>query len=305
MKLSVIIPVYNVAPYITKCLESVYFQDVDKGDYEIIIVNDGSTDNSLSIVKKTIVNWENVKLIDQSNGGLSCARNSGLDCAIGDYVWFVDSDDWIESNSLKRIFCQLNDLDIMMLEFSNVIHSVKYPNSYRVEHSGVLYKGTDILKQRNPQCAVQFYILNRAFLNLHHLKFKVGIYHEDSLFTPMALYYAKKIVFDHIPVYCYLHREGSIMHSYNAIKHCNSLIEVIKELNRFVNSEVEDNAKVLLYNRIASATGGFIKYWISLNRKEKLQVLSDLRNIHCLNEYVRKSGRQKIYVALLLLKLYR
>ena len=106
MKLSVIIPVYNVAPYIAKCLESIYFQDVDKGDYEIIIVNDGSTDNSLSIVKKTIVNWENVKLIDQSNGGLSCARNSGLDCAIGDYVWFVDSDDWIESNSLKRIFCQ-------------------------------------------------------------------------------------------------------------------------------------------------------------------------------------------------------
>lgn len=305
MKLSIIIPVYNVAPYIAKCLESVYLQDVDKGDYEIIIVNDGSTDNSLSIVRKTIADWENVKLINQANGGLSCARNSGLDCAIGDYVWFIDSDDWIESDSLRRILGQLNDLDIMMLEFSNVIHSVKYPNSYRIEHSGVLYKGIDILKQRNPQCAVQFYILNRAFLNLHHLKFKVGIYHEDSLFTPIALYYAQKIVFDDIPVYCYLHREGSIMHSYNTMKHCTSLIVVIKELNRFVSSEVEDGAKILLYNRIASVTGGFIKYWISLSRKEKLQILPSLKNIHCLNEYVRKSGRRKTYVALLLLKLYR
>ncbi len=95
-KYSIIIPVYNVEKYIKKCLDSVFSQ-TDK-DFEVIVVNDGTKDNSMDIVKKY-----DVKIINQKNQGLSAARNLGFEVAKGDYLWFVDSDDWLRDNSLAEV----------------------------------------------------------------------------------------------------------------------------------------------------------------------------------------------------------
>ena len=104
MKLSIVIPVYNVEKYVNRCLLSVLNQKVSSNEYEIVIVNDGSTDSSLSIVEEMIESYNNVILVSQENAGLSAARNRGLLLAKGDYIWFVDSDDWIDDDSLISIF---------------------------------------------------------------------------------------------------------------------------------------------------------------------------------------------------------
>lgn len=93
--LSIIVSVYNAEKYLETCLESLLNQDIDKSMYEIICVNDGSTDGSFAILKEYEKQYDNVVLIDKENEGVSIARNIGLEKARGDYVWFIDADDWV------------------------------------------------------------------------------------------------------------------------------------------------------------------------------------------------------------------
>ena len=103
MKISLIVPVYNVEKYIEKCLLSCLKQDIPQSDYEIIVVNDGSPDSSLAIAERIAAAATNIIIVSQKNGGLSAARNTGLKIAKGDYIWFIDSDDTIKENCLKSI----------------------------------------------------------------------------------------------------------------------------------------------------------------------------------------------------------
>lgn len=102
MKLSIIIPTYNVQDYLERCISSCLNQNIDINSYEIIVVNDGSQDKSLSIAQKLAAVYNNISIISQSNAGLSAARNKGLSLAQGEYVWFIDADDAIKTNSLKK-----------------------------------------------------------------------------------------------------------------------------------------------------------------------------------------------------------
>lgn len=115
IKLSLVIPMYNVELYIEKCLNSCINQDLSSNEYEIIIVNDGSKDTSLSRAEAIARKHNNIKIISQENGGLSSARNTGLKNAKGEYIWFIDSDDWIEPNVLKNLYqiASHNNLDIL------------------------------------------------------------------------------------------------------------------------------------------------------------------------------------------------
>lgn len=101
--LSIIVPVYNVEKYLRDCLDSLLMQDLSENEYEIICVNDGSTDSSPAILDEYAEKHANVRVIHKQNGGVSSARNRGLVEAIGEYVWFVDSDDCIASNCLKYL----------------------------------------------------------------------------------------------------------------------------------------------------------------------------------------------------------
>ena len=122
MKLSIVIPMYGVEKYIEKCLMSCINQDVNLGqDYEIICINAGSKDKSAEIAKQIAVDYEGVQVIDQENGGLSVARNNGLRMAKGDYVWFVDSDDWIEENCISSIIKALSSFPDMLTIQCNLV----------------------------------------------------------------------------------------------------------------------------------------------------------------------------------------
>ena len=108
MFLSFIVPVYNVEKYLPECLDSLLNQDIPHEDYEIVCINDGSTDGSLEILREYEKLHPNVHVIDQANGGVCMARNAGLDAAKGEYIWFVDADDWVSPNCLHEIRKQLD-----------------------------------------------------------------------------------------------------------------------------------------------------------------------------------------------------
>jgi len=149
MILSIIVPVYNVEQYVEKCLLSCIRQDIAMDEYEIIVVNDGSLDRSYEIVLDYAIRYDNIWVINQVNQGLSSARNVGFQKAKGEYVWFVDSDDWIEENCLGRICSYLRDgLDILQLQYRLVYHAknkfVKASNQGGEPTAG---RFSDILKE--------------------------------------------------------------------------------------------------------------------------------------------------------------
>ena len=111
MKFSVIVPVYNVEAYLEQCLESLKVQDY--GDLEVVCVNDGSTDRSREILAEWEARMPQMRVIDRENGGLSAARNTGLEAATGDYVVFVDSDDWVESTMLGTLATAIDNEDMV------------------------------------------------------------------------------------------------------------------------------------------------------------------------------------------------
>ena len=117
-RLSIIVPVYNVEKYIERCLLSLLNQDIPKSEYEIIVVNDGTPDNSADIAQSIADKNENIIVIHRENGGLSAARNTGMEHVHGEYVMFVDSDDYIEPNVLASIFKSANSGNVDMLAFS-------------------------------------------------------------------------------------------------------------------------------------------------------------------------------------------
>ncbi len=117
--LSIIIPVYNAEKYLAECLDSCLNQDIPAEDYEIICVNDGSTDGSAEILERYAREHSNVRFITQPNGGVSVARNTGIDAARGEYIWFVDADDLIQRNCLAGLRRRLGEAPVDKLSFGH------------------------------------------------------------------------------------------------------------------------------------------------------------------------------------------
>ena len=115
MKLSYIVPVYNVEAYLDKCLRSLYNQSLELADFEVVIINDGSSDSSIEIIEKYRTLYQNITLIEQENQGLSVARNNGINHAKGDYILCVDSDDFLIQDSISNLLQKAIDLNLDVL----------------------------------------------------------------------------------------------------------------------------------------------------------------------------------------------
>ena len=233
MLLSIIVPIYNVEQYIYKCISSIVNQNVSSELYEIIVVNDGTKDNSINIIKNNFPS-AGIIFIDQENQGLSEARNNGLKISKGEYVWFIDSDDWIENNALKDILPLLHNFDI--LSFLSYYSNGKEEEITNIEMQSLSSNGDYICCNRFYHQA-QLYIYKKHYLIDKKLHFCQGIYHEDSEFTPRALYQATNVYFYPKPVYHYLLRENSITTTTSA-KRCYDLKHVISNLYYFSENSV-------------------------------------------------------------------
>lgn len=177
MFLSMIIPVYNTGKYLKECLDSCVKQDISSDEYEIICVNDGSTDNSLQIIEDYASRFSNIKLINQKNGGVSRARNTAIDCAEGDYVWFIDSDDIIKENCLGKLKSVINTEHCDLLLFRLFDFNEQLPE----EQKKSFVAGN--IKSNNPGQGIYCRLFKRRTIQSNNLRYADGVaYAEDTLF---------------------------------------------------------------------------------------------------------------------------
>lgn len=251
MIISLVLPVYNVEKYLGRCLDSCLDQNIPNDQYEIIIVDDGSSDASGQIGKDYENKFENVILIQQENKGLSGARNTGLDHAKGKYVWFIDSDDWIEPNILSDIIKNMEEAkaDTMVVNFykidqNDIISSSASENlDYQDIHT---YSGTEYFKKRAGDFLNSWrYISNTAFLRKNNLHFYEGIVHEDNEHTPKLLYHAKRVLTYNKPIYAHLIRSGSIMTTFNP-KKIDSWYKIFDSMKKF-RYQIPENSEFRIY----------------------------------------------------------
>lgn len=224
IKLSFIVPIYNVAPYLRMCVASLLSQDYPKEQYEIILVDDGSTDSCPEICDEYEKMFDNIRVIHQLNAGLSTARNNGIEIARGEYVCFVDSDDYWQRNVLSALMNQIerDNLDVLRFKYQYVKDNGEvfnpYKRDYRLDndYSAEPTDGVTFLNTRmNTQCYAVMFIFRRDLIysrlsSLGSCLFTEGIYFEDTDWTPRMLSRAKRVASTNEVVYNYLVRRGSI-----------------------------------------------------------------------------------------------
>lgn len=220
-QLSIIIPIYNVGRYLQECLDSISHQITE--NVEVILVNDGSTDNSGEIASSFQRSNKNVVLIEQENRGLSAARNTGLNAAQGEYILFLDSDDYLAPDTVGALLDILKGKELDLLLFAG--YEVYYDGEKIVEKKPFGYSIDDISGQSGLEmfCRLQqngeysscvvLQCAKRSFLNANHIRFYPGILHEDHLYTFYVFMHARKCGVISNKYYCYRQRAGSIMYS--------------------------------------------------------------------------------------------
>lgn len=261
MFISVIVPVYNVEKYLDKCMASLLNQHY--AGMEIVIVDDKSTDGSLSIAKE-YEKYENVKVISkEKNSGLSDSRNIGIQEACGQYIMFLDSDDYVEKDCILKIHeivKEENEPDIVYFGYceeyedtneKNIRYGYVSPQNHA--YTGEEFAFTE-LRQRNLYAAACFGVYKRELIIGNELFFESGILHEDELWTPQVILNADKVYTSDYVFYHYLRRRGSITRSGDKTKHgkdmlyiCKRLDEVSKEIKNPELKKYMDNHIAMLY----------------------------------------------------------
>ena len=281
--LSIIVPIYGVEQYLRKCVESLLAQDYE--GYEIVLVDDGSPDACPKICDEYAAAHENIRVVHRENGGLSAARNSGIEIAQGEYLMFVDSDDYIEPNVLKELItrAECDNLDLLRYNYRNVnehydeFHPNKDPKR-DVDYSDSVTNGEDFLNNRlGPGCYAWQFVIKRELLE--DCIFKEGIYFEDTDWTPRMLLKAKRLASTSMVVYNYLWREGSItlpdnpQKRYKVLRDKIALIRGFKEQSKLVQNKS-------WFTRMTSFTAMTILSMLSaMSSPERTSYLKELKSL--------------------------
>lgn len=246
--ISLILPAYNVESYIENCITSCESQDLPHDSYEIIIVNDGSTDTTSSKIECFSKLYKNIRILNQENSGLSMARNNGVEIANGKYIWFIDSDDTISTNCLANLVKVIEEFDLDALTVGpSIAFKKEFPESFNISDDvSVIYNGKDyILNSGKFVVGAWCYIFKKSFWVRNNLSFYPGITFEDTQLMAYALSKASKVAaLTKFSCYNYIQRSGSIMNSaltkhklFSTVVIVNSHINYAKE---FVDSDLKD-----------------------------------------------------------------
>lgn len=265
IKLSIIVPIYGVEQYLRKCVDSLLNQDIPSSEYEIILVDDGSPDTCPQICDEYAAAHENIRVVHRENGGLSAARNSGIEVSRGEYIMFVDSDDYIEPNVLSGLFAQMerDRLDVLRYRLQYVNPQYEVYNPYKIDpfngndYSEVPTDGVSFLNSRmNTQCYAWAFIVKQSLIvdsresivDRQDCIFTEGIYFEDTDWTPRMLCKANRVASTSTVVYNYLMREGSITNAVNRSKQKKVLDDKMRLITTLQQQAV-DLQKCGRYNR--------------------------------------------------------
>jgi glycosyltransferase involved in cell wall biosynthesis len=221
MKLSIIIPVCNVEKYIGPCLESIYRQGLSDGDFEVIVVNDGSTDNSMKVVEDIRLHHHNIQIIHQDHAGPSVCRNEGMEMAKGEYVLFVDSDDLLMDNGLTVLLKKALDTsaDMVVADFMRLnddeitsVYDSQVTDSQVVDKTGLDYYVEDY--DPGVGSFIWRILYKRTFLNENHIRLEPGVYYEDIPFLQECYLKAQRVIGVHLLYYIYRIRQRSCTYSF-------------------------------------------------------------------------------------------
>ena len=276
MRLSIIIPVYNVEEYVQTCIMSCINQDIPLDQYEIIALNDGSTDSSLDVVKRLAERYPNIKVYSHQNQGPSVTRNAGIDLASGDYIWFVDSDDTIEYNCLQRILNEADGADMLAFgckdfKDGNLVGEFHYT----IDGEGFTGPGFVVAASSHFMHGVPFYLFRREFLLNTKLKFYPGIYHEDTEFLVRIF---MEVALMRVSSGSYYHRSmryGSITRSVNPKRAFDAV---------FVARRVDDHIRS---KQLQSSERRAMQYLVPMIINNSLDAISN-----CSAEDVKKYNSQ-------------
>lgn len=311
MKLSIIVPIYNVALYLRKCVDSLLAQDIS--NYEIILVDDGSTDDSSTIADEILNDFRfsplasrlEMRVIHQENAGLSAARNMGIDAAQGDYILFVDSDDYLQPNTLGTLLEQAerDNLDVLRFRYQNVKESgeVFIPHEgmkgdYN-DYSNIPTDGLSFLTDRvGIQCYAWQFIVKRSIV-IQEL-FTPGIYFEDTDWTPRMFLRAERVASTDLIVYNYLWREGSITLSQKDTtklhKQVQDKIELLRKLKKWGNQVSDRRWFDGMISGLVINLVGIIARHFYIERNKYIRQLKELNILPITTYHIAPRAHKKV-----------
>lgn len=284
-KVSIIIPIYNVAEYLPRCIESVLNQD--SIDLEVLLINDGSTDSSGEICNAYAKKDVRIRVFHQENSGVSAARNKGIDNSLGDWITFVDADDWIKPNSIQEIINNNNNIDsdyiiaksFIVRDGQAVIE--RYPFSNNLLNKK--HKGTDLIIQsiygRGSVCGL---IYSRVFLKNNKIKFPLNLKNgEDSIFCTICSIYGEKISFSDSHFYNVYERDVSASRGNWTFDRVLNMTKNISYINQYIekHNNLAQEAVYIL---------NFSKYSVLSNMYNSFSDSFTIKNYFILREEVKK-----------------
>ncbi len=308
MKLSIIIPVYNVEDFLSVCLDSVVMQSVPMMSYEVIIINDSSPDQSLAVAEKYQAQYPQIKIISQENGGIAAARNTGMKAATGDYILLLDSDDFYSVDffaDLYQVIEEYSSPDLIMFDFNyfysqdnlhEPVHQV-----FNAEHIESM-TGKDVLAQilsKEPLFSWYpwRYAIKRKMIEANDLFFVKNRNYEDMMWTPLLYLHADQVVYLEIPAVEYrLQRPGQIT---GTISYKNLVDPIFaptylkgKMNSLHVSAELEN--KILRNTANKYFTAPFYAGYLTTN--ERMQLIHVLIDNKDLLNYTSSSLSKMVYV---------
>ena len=292
-KFSIIIPVYNVEEYIDKCLESVFNQT--EKDFEVIVVNDGTKDNSMSIVEKYPV-----KIINQKNQGLSAARNHGVEKAQGDYLIFLDSDDYWNKDLLKEINKSLkNNPDVVRFQiqetYENSSEKKAFPEESFTGKNGV--EAFDAISKYHFVENAWCYAIKRSYYLKEKFEFKKGTIHEDFGLIPLVIIKANLVNSISYIGYNYVQRTNSIMSNKNYDKTKKKVSDFYNHYH-FLLKEIDKTTINSTYFKSFIANSLILKI-TELNNKDYHKYLKQLKKDKVFDQLLTNTKARKIKKILL------
>lgn len=240
IELSIIIPVFNDEKHIERCIRSVLEQDICANRYEVIVVNDGSYDGTQSIVKRIQGGKKNLTLINTENQKLGAARNTGLKYAIGKFILYVDSDDYLRSNVLGRLLDEVenNNLDILFADYYNqedASEEITKNLSYEGNNS-IIQSGIDFIKTNEIYWVAWLCVYRKNFLVENKIAYREGVLFEDVDASIKSVFFAKLIKYEPIFFYVHTFNRNSITNSKRSSRKLKDQIDAAICLHEFVKT---------------------------------------------------------------------
>lgn len=307
MRFSIIIPCYNTAPYLKKCLESVIRQTYQ--DWEIIAVNDGSTDDTLDILKDYSDRDNRIKVINQENKGVSAARNKAIETANGEYIIFIDSDDWYkDAHSLEQIVKSLehDDIDIIVFRYQCVTgknescseNVLLYFNKMKgYIYTGEKYLDTVLSIDKQYMWFSVLYAFKREFWTGNRFRFDENLWiQEDSDIIYKVLLKAEKVKVLDSPIYQYRIREDSACHSLSFQSMKEQLNCCLRNIDTVSSMDIQEDLKSLLYNNFVCTYFAILSMSNYLNKNDCKKVLKLLNKNQHLMRFAMTKNKKVIKV---------